>query len=288
MEKNVKYLYTPNTLNVKLSGAGVYQLTVDDFRFDQVLELCRAGDYDALLSVLDAHSGILTFSEGNFHVRGRTLYYRNEPLDGFVISRTIDFIEQGLPYRPLLAFIERLQANPSRRAVQELYNFLEHKNLPITDDGHFLAYKAVCHDFLDKHTHTVLNLPGTVIEMQRNQVDDNAHNTCSYGFHAGSLQYVAGFGNGSTDKILIVKIDPADVVSIPRDCNGQKLRTCRYVVKELYLGELPDLYDASYAFTKSAVDGEDDDWDEEYDEEAWDVVEYYGGVIQEVEDERHW
>lgn len=33
---------------------------------------------------------------------------------------------------------------------------------------------------------------------------------------------------------MLVKIDPADVVSVPHDCECQKLRTCRYeVVSEL-------------------------------------------------------
>jgi len=31
---------------------------------------------------------------------------------------------------------------------------------------------------------------------------------------------------------MMVEIDPADVVSVPQDCNHQKLRTCRYVVVE--------------------------------------------------------
>ena len=33
---------------------------------------------------------------------------------------------------------------------------------------------------------------------------------------------------------MIVKIDPADVVSVPNDCECQKLRTCKYVVVSLH------------------------------------------------------
>jgi hypothetical protein len=34
--------------------------------------------------------------------------------------------------------------------------------------------------------------------------------------------------------VLVVEIDPADVVSIPTDCNYQKLRTCKYKVVQEY------------------------------------------------------
>ena len=33
---------------------------------------------------------------------------------------------------------------------------------------------------------------------------------------------------------MIVKIDPSDVVSVPHDCDCQKLRTCKYEVVSLH------------------------------------------------------
>ena len=60
-----------------------------------------------------------------------------------VVGRILDFMREGLPYKPLTRFVEKLMENPSRRAVNELYAFLEHKNMPLTPDGNFLAYKGV-------------------------------------------------------------------------------------------------------------------------------------------------
>jgi hypothetical protein len=127
----------------------------------------------------------------------------------------------------------RLQLNPSKRAVDELYTFLEHKNLPITANGTIQAYKAVRDNFTDCHTGSYDNSVGNVLQMPRNKVDDNKEVGCSYGFHAGTLEYAKGFmpQNGH---ILVVEIDPADVVSIPTDCNYQKLRTCKYKVVQEY------------------------------------------------------
>jgi hypothetical protein len=129
----------------------------------------------------------------------------------------------------MVNFMHNLMKNPSKRSVDELYGFLEKNNLPLTPDGHFLAYKKVRRDFKDIHSGTMDNSPGTIVEMERNQVDDNKDQTCSTGLHFCGLSYLDHFG-GSDSRVVIVKIDPADVVSIPSDYNGAKGRACRYEV----------------------------------------------------------
>jgi hypothetical protein len=122
-------------------------------------------------------------------------------------------------------------SNPSKRAVDELYGFLEKNNLPITPDGHFLAYKKVRDDYTDVHSGTMDNGVGQIVEMERNEVDDNKDRTCSTGLHFCSQNYLNHFGG---ERIVIVKINPRDVVSIPSDYNDSKGRACRYEV----IGEL--------------------------------------------------
>ena len=146
--------------------------------------------------------------------------------------------------------------NPSKRAVTELYGFLEKNSLPITPDGHFLAYKKVRKDFLDIHSGTMSNAVGTVVEMERNMVDDDQNRTCSTGLHFCSQEYLAHFGDG-TSRTVILKINPADVVSIPNDYNNSKGRACRYEV----IGELgvdpEDAFQAPVqeaAYTRDQVD----------------------------------
>jgi hypothetical protein len=153
------------------------------------------------------------------------------------------------------------------QSQKELYDFLEHEHLPITEDGHFLAYKAVRSDFKDKYRGVFDNSVGKVCQMQRAKVDDDRSRGCSDGLHAGALNYVASYGNlDAGDKIVIVKINPKDVVSVPSDCNHEKLRTCRYEVVGEYEGELlKPLYKADF----SQDDYEDD---EDYDirDDYWD------------------
>src|SRR5690606_5095532 len=96
---------------------------------------------------------------------------------------------------------------------------------------HFLAYKRVRDNYLDWHSATFDNSVGKVVEMPggRYHVDSNRHNVCSYGLHFCSKDYLGNFWRGA-GRIVVVKINPADVVSIPIDYNFTKGRTWRYEV----------------------------------------------------------
>jgi len=143
----------------------------------------------------------------------------------------------------MVNFMNNLMQNPSKRAVDELYGFLEKNSLPITPEGCFLAYKKVREDFKDVHSGTMDNSVGRVVSMERNMVDDNRDNTCSTGLHFCSHSYLGSFSGART---VIVKIDPRDVVSIPSDYNNAKGRACRYEV----IGEVPVAPDDKVEFNK--------------------------------------
>jgi hypothetical protein len=64
--------------------------------------------------------------------------------------------------------------------------------------------------------------------MERNKVNENKDQTCSYGLHFAAYEYAEGFGRGG--RMMIMKINPKDVVSIPSDYNNQKGRCCKYEV----------------------------------------------------------
>ena len=65
--------------------------------------------------------------------------------------------------------------------------------------------------------------------MDRNLVDDNPESHCSSGLHFCSESYLQSFG-GASNPVMILKINPADVVSIPTDYNGAKGRCMKYEV----------------------------------------------------------
>jgi hypothetical protein len=186
-------------------------------------------------------------------VKDGNLYVFDEPVHSTLATRVLSFLEAGLDCVHLFKFILKLNLNPSKRAVDELYTFLEHRALPITDNGNFLAYKAVREDYTDKYTGKFINTIDAVLEMPRNKVDDDKNIGCSYGFHAGTVEYAKDF-MGREGHLMIVEINPADVVSIPTDCQFQKLRTCKYKV----VGEYEiDLTDPLYA-SRFETDQDDD------------------------------
>jgi hypothetical protein len=96
-------------------------------------------------------------------------------------------------------------------------------------------------DYTDKYSGTVDNTPGQKPErMERSQVDDNPNNHCSNGYHVGALGYAGpgGWYNSPRDKVMICKVDPADVVSVPNDHGCQKMRCCYYEPVGEFQGEL--------------------------------------------------
>jgi hypothetical protein len=210
-----------------------YTITSTHIGYEKLKQAIKDNDWDTVKQVVDPAKEILAYGKGLVAVQGSKVFYKDREMVGVITQRLIDMYQEGFPVEPLILFMENLMQNPSKRAVEELYTFLEKGKLPITPDGHFLAYKKVRADFMDIHSGTMLNAPGQIVEMERNAVDDDQNRTCSTGLHFCSKDYLDHFG-GSDSRTVILKINPADVVSIPADYNATKGRACRYEV----IGEL--------------------------------------------------
>ena len=181
--------------------------------------------------------------QSGFYVNHATqeVSYRGELLPAPLALKVFSLIEQNLPVTLLEKFWENLKKNPSYNSVHELYDFLSYKELPITEDGCFLAYRGLQKDFYSIKGNTstkvlqgtvnsqgqIFNGVGEHIEVERNCVDDDRNHHCSFGVHAGSYEYACGWSAG---KVVAVKINPKDVVSVPADYDCQKLRCCAYTV----------------------------------------------------------
>ena len=267
----IAYTLTNNSITVVLNNK-VYTVSNGQPQWESVLEAIRNNDEVQLHAVLSVANTITSFTEGNVTVKDNQVFYRNVPLDNYVVEKVLEFAKNKLPLQPILRFINNLMKNPSRRAVQELYKFLENKNMPITPDGNFLAYKGIQSDYFSKTAGNIIVIKGKVvdgkiyngigheIEVERNGVCDDKNLGCSSGLHAGSVQYATDFGRGG--KVVIVEINPADVVSVPDDCSCQKLRACAYKVVGEYEVPLDHNYNNSYANEDWISD--DDDGDGEF------------------------
>ncbi len=244
-----------------------YYVNVSDPRYPDVLNALRnsldtnsSKLEDELVQIVDQTSKVqdyfATFSfgvEGSISIENGTIVYTDpngdkEECHNTVVDKILQFIDQELPIQPLVKFLHKIMQNPSSQTCRELYDFLEHKSLPICEDGDFLAYKAVTSNYLDKYSGTVSNSVGSVVSLNRRKVNDDRNHGCSHGLHAGTLDYVNGYGKfvkdsdgnvlPESDKVVIVKINPKNVVSVPLDCECQKLRCCEYYVLKDFDGEL--------------------------------------------------
>lgn len=175
-----------------------------------------------------------------FEVKNDHVYFDGEELHNVICDRIIELFKAGKSVDNLLKFLENLMKNPSKRSVDQLYTFMRHSNLPITDDGCLLAYKTLRADYTDKHTGRFDNSPGKVHEVTRNKVDDDFDKNCSYGFHVGGLGYSGPGGDfwSEGDKVVIVKVNPEHVVAVPKDYSCQKMRVCKYEVVCDYVAPL--------------------------------------------------
>jgi hypothetical protein len=229
-----------------------HTVTSTHIGYEKIKQAIKDNDWDAVKDVIDPKKQILEYGAGNVAIQGSKVFWKEREMHGVLTNRLIEMYQDGFPVEPLIAFMENLMQNPSKRAVEELYGFLEKGNLPLTPDGYFLAYKKVRADFRDCHTGTMDNSVGQTVEMERNAVDDDQNRTCSAGLHFFSKEYLTHFGS-SDSRTVILKINPRDVVSIPTDYNNAKGRACRYEV----IGELgvhPDQAFVAPVQTEAATD----------------------------------
>jgi hypothetical protein len=217
--------------------------------YQKVLDAIKSGDWVTVQDIIEPKKVVLNYGQGNIEIQGETLFWRGREMHNALTTRMISMLQEGFPIEPLVLFMENLMNNPSKRAVDELYRFLEKNNLPITPDGHFLAYKKVRENYMDCHSGTFDNSVDKVCEMERNHVDDDKDRTCSTGLHFCSQEYLKSFGG---ERTMIVKVNPRDVVSIPSDYNDSKGRACRYEV----VGELG--VNPEDAFTSSVQENAND------------------------------
>lgn len=87
---------------------------------------------------------------------------------------------------------------------------------------------------------------GVPVKMDRPETDSDPTVECSSGLHVGSTKYVESFSS-SDDKILLVLVNPAHVVAVPK-YDKSKMRTCEYFP----YAELEKLPDGKFEIVESA------------------------------------
>lgn len=254
------YIATKDGLSVSFAGGKNFQVAKDHVNFQKVLDLvtkhadCTADEVEGLVNLKKSLQSVK--EDGvEFKLNGA------DELEVFVDGEKYEILDKSLEWRLIqmikdsdddfrkasiksfAKFIKNLNQNPSFQSVRQLYGFLDKNDLPITQNGTFLAYKKVRHDFLDIHSGTFDNSIGKDVKMPRYQVEDNPEVTCSRGLHVCSYGYLDNFAHSNLDHVVICEVNPKDVVSVPYDYNNAKMRVCEYKVVD----EIPTFFEAQLA-----------------------------------------
>ena len=274
------------TLTVFVPGAD-RPLTADstNANWDAMVKGVLSGD-DKVIDLFDiASTAARKFQRLGERVtaaNGR-IFLDGDEIENALTKQIIRFLEDGEDdWEPLVKFFEKVLSNPNEHSREQLYVWLDRHNLTISEQGDMVVYKG-CKRGLDGILRSTVSGPaivdgveindyvpneiGSIIEMQRSQVVHDPSIGCSVGLHVGTANYAQGYArNGG---LLEVHVNPRDVVSVPTDCNAQKVRVARYlVVRELdesqYGGYSQSVFRDDYVRSLGDVLGKDTPF-EQYD-----------------------
>jgi hypothetical protein len=213
--------------------------------FDAIVDGAKSGDESvtALFDIADSVCERFQQLTDRVSTKYGRLYLDGEEVADVLADHVLRFLDEGVSdWRPLVKFLEKVAENPSRHSRTQLYEWLSRRDFTITDSGDIVGYKGVARDESDQlvsvnhgraivngveHKGAIPNPLGAVVTMPRSAVQDNPAEGCSYGLHVGTYEYAKGWARGA---LLEVHVNPADVVSVPTDCDAAKMRTCKYVV----------------------------------------------------------
>lgn len=224
-----------------------HSLTPDSINYEKLVSALRANDEEAFYSNLVNDTRLGEYCTGLMSFNAGFASWEGIPVPDIFSDRILQLVEQGYEFEPMLNFVYNLCENPNDHSIIELIDFLKHRNLPITKDGCFLGYKKVRNDYKDNYSGTFDNSVGNIVKMPRAEVNDKRQECSSNGLHVGALEYVMNRFQVDDGRIIIVKVNPKDVVSVPTDENFMKLRCCEYKVMSDYEGPLTEaMYEDSF------------------------------------------
>jgi len=267
------------------------QVTHGHPNFHKIRKAVLEENYEEAIRMMDIKHSIENASD-EVTVNGNDVMYKGHKVNMTVAKTLVGMISEGLKdITPWTKHIELLMQNPNSKSREELYDFLSYKGLPIDENGYVYGYRGVDSQLwsLSGNTQTIvlqgttdvngkiLNAIGATIEVDRGSVDGDRDRGCSNGLHIGSFDYAKSWA-GSNGRVILVKFNPKDAVSVPSDCEFQKLRVCKYeVVKEITENpkELKkSYYESNTEWDENSIESEIEEylneWGYNIDDLTWD------------------
>lgn len=170
--------------------------------------------------------------------------FEGKPIHENLLNTIKRYAREGRDFSNLVHFLERVDENPSENSRRQLFDWAQTKDLTIDEKGFIIGFKGVRQvsttdpqrfcatnsgGFAVNGVMKIGHYPdftiGDVITLPREKCVDDPSNACAAGLHVGTHSHAQNYGNVE----LEVRIDPADVVSVPNH-ETYKMRCCRYEV----------------------------------------------------------
>jgi hypothetical protein len=223
------HIVTDTSLSVFMNNKSL-TIASDHMHFEEVRTAIREGRWEDIEGLVDTASTVRDWmaetGEPGFKLEAGIIVLDDEPFSGDVSDKVLRMVDAGTAPDPLLRCLRKIRENPSATAQRESLLFAVANDFMIHESGDFIAFKGVKSDYFDQHSGTVRYMVGDVPTMPRHKVDDRRNVTCSFGLHFGSKEQADMYGS----RTMVVRVNPADIVSIPEDYDNQKGRCCRMTV----------------------------------------------------------
>lgn len=253
--------------------------------FQEILDLAIANDISVLdkFDLSEVVAGRFEALTDRVTVRGGQVYFDGDPVHNALTKQVVRFLSEDTDdWVPLVNFFEAVQTNPEPHSREQLYEWLDRHDFAIDQDGSFIAYKGVAPAGTDENGNAVYESinsgygivngeeqngrlrqqDGDIVEIPRSKVQHDPAVGCSTGLHVGTYEYASGWARGALLKVLV---NPRDVVSVPTDCNAQKVRVCRYQILETIDHKITSAFAPTSREDGVYDEDLDDDYDYDYD-----------------------
>lgn len=237
-------------LTVFIPGENPLTVADDHPNYDQVLQAVQAGETaEKIRELADIPHAIATRFERittRVTVANGTVYFDGDEVHSSIadaIVRALEEQDDETAYTALALFLEKVASNPEPHSREQLFDWLAAHRFVLTVNGDIVGHKGMVYDeesgsYGPSYGHGYVNIngvrheggtgqePGDFVELPRSEVSHDPASSCSFGLHVGTPGYAASYG----DTQVLVIVNPRDVVSVPTEAGGGKVRVCRYLL----------------------------------------------------------
>jgi len=193
-----------------------------------------------------------------------------DPVETALTTQILRFLDEGEDFDPLVNFLEAIQSNPNDHSRQQAYDWLNNHDFTITTEGFVVGYKGVESDgnggyrslhsgtaYVNdvEHSGKIPNAVGDTVTMPRSEVNHDPSASCHKGLHIGTFDFAKSWSTSGV--MLEVHVNPRDIVSVPTDAAGAKIRVCRYTVVGIIDAPIETAYKSTVTWDDAILTGAD-------------------------------